>query len=94
MPDAVDTDVCAPGNGWRYHPKHVEQFPDEINCITLHLVRYILEYWNRISPCVLLGHTFDSVVGEFRMLYWEGREKELTSSASRYEFSHHFSNSG
>jgi hypothetical protein len=25
---------------WRvmYHPKHVEQFPDKINCVTLHLV--------------------------------------------------------
>jgi hypothetical protein len=29
---------------WRYHSKYVEQFPDEINCVTLHLVRYILEY--------------------------------------------------
>ena len=28
--DAVDTVVCAPDDGWRYHPKHVEQFP-EIN---------------------------------------------------------------
>ena len=28
IPDAVDTDVCAPDVGWRYHPKHVEQFPD------------------------------------------------------------------
>jgi hypothetical protein len=27
-----------------YHPKHVEQFPDEINCVTLHLVGCILEY--------------------------------------------------
>jgi hypothetical protein len=26
--DAVDTVVCAPDNGWRYHPKHVQQFPD------------------------------------------------------------------
>jgi hypothetical protein len=26
------------------HPKHVEQFPDKINCLTLHLVGYILEY--------------------------------------------------
>ena len=27
----------------RYHyPKHVEQFPDKINCVTLHLVRYII----------------------------------------------------
>jgi len=26
--DAADTVVCAPDDGWRYHPKHVEQFPD------------------------------------------------------------------
>jgi len=44
IPDAVDTVVCAPDDGWRYHPKHVEQFPDKINCATLHLVGYILEY--------------------------------------------------
>ena len=25
--DAVDTVVCAPDDGWWYHPKHVEQFP-------------------------------------------------------------------
>jgi len=24
--------------------KHVEQFPDKINCVTLHHVGYILEY--------------------------------------------------
>ena len=41
---AVDTVVCAPDDGWRYHPKHVEQFPDEINCVTLRLVGYIWEY--------------------------------------------------
>jgi hypothetical protein len=44
IPDAVDTAVCAPDDGWKYHPKHVEQFPDIINCATLHLVGYILEY--------------------------------------------------
>jgi hypothetical protein len=22
------TVVCAPDDGWKYHPKHVEQFPD------------------------------------------------------------------
>jgi hypothetical protein len=22
------TVLCAPDDGWRYHPKHVEQFPD------------------------------------------------------------------
>jgi hypothetical protein len=42
MPDAVDTVVYAPDGGWWYHPKHVEQFPDKINCVTLHLVGYIL----------------------------------------------------
>jgi hypothetical protein len=26
--DAVDTVVCAPDGGWKYHPKHVEQFSD------------------------------------------------------------------
>ena len=44
IPDAVDTTVCAPDDGWWYHPKHVEQFPDKINCVTLHLVGYMLEY--------------------------------------------------
>jgi hypothetical protein len=42
IPDAVDTVVCAPDGGWRYHPKHVEQFPDKINCVTLHLLDI---YW-------------------------------------------------
>jgi hypothetical protein len=42
---AVDTVVCAPDDGWRYHPKHVEQFSDKINCVTLRLVGCILEYY-------------------------------------------------
>ena len=37
MPDTVDTVIWADDDGWRYHPKHVEQFTD-INCILLHLV--------------------------------------------------------
>jgi hypothetical protein len=28
IPDAVDTGVCATDDGWKYHLKHVEQFPD------------------------------------------------------------------
>jgi len=28
IPDVVDTVVCAPDDGWRYHPKHAEQVPD------------------------------------------------------------------
>jgi hypothetical protein len=34
IPDAVETDVCAPDDGWRYHPEHVEQFPDKLKCVT------------------------------------------------------------
>jgi hypothetical protein len=44
MPDAVDEVLCAPDDGWRHHPKYVEQFPDKINCVTLHPFGYILEY--------------------------------------------------
>ena len=29
------------------NPKHVERFPDEINCVRLHIVGYILEYYCR-----------------------------------------------
>ena len=47
IPDAVDTVVCAPDDGWIYHPKHVEQFPNIIYCVTLHLVGYI--YWNIVT---------------------------------------------
>ena len=28
IPDGVDTVVCTPDDGWRSHPRHVEQFPD------------------------------------------------------------------
>jgi hypothetical protein len=55
IPDAVDTVICAPNDGWWYHPKHVEQFPDKINCVTLHLVGRILEYDSSIF--VLFLHT-------------------------------------
>jgi hypothetical protein len=45
MPDPIDTVVRAPEDGWKYHPKYVGLFPDKINCVTLHLVGYILEYY-------------------------------------------------
>jgi len=42
--------VRAPDDVWCYHPKHVEQFPDKINCVTLYLVGYILKQMSsRIS---------------------------------------------
>ena len=43
IPDAVDTVVCAPDDGWWYHPKHGELFPDRIDRVTLLLVGYVLE---------------------------------------------------
>jgi hypothetical protein len=43
-PDPVGIVVCAPDDGWWYHTKYLEQFPDKINRVTLHLVGYILEY--------------------------------------------------
>jgi len=35
---------CSTRFGYYLHPQYVEQFPDKINCVTLHLVGYILEY--------------------------------------------------
>jgi hypothetical protein len=53
IPDAVDTVVCAPDDGWKYHPKHAEQFSD-INkpcnfascCI----------YWNTVRSSLYSPH--------------------------------------
>jgi len=28
VPDAVITVICAPDDGWSYHPKQVEQFTE------------------------------------------------------------------
>jgi hypothetical protein len=30
--------ICPPHGVWWYYPKHVEHFPDKINCVTLHPV--------------------------------------------------------
>jgi len=40
-------------DGQWYHAKHVDQFPDKINCVTLHLVGYILEYFFLIIALLL-----------------------------------------
>jgi hypothetical protein len=74
IPDALDTVVCAPDDGWKYHPKRVEKFPDKIKCVTLHLVGYIYirillrctDSWMLI-PCFMLLWTplFHLNVGKF-----------------------------
>jgi len=33
VPDAVNTVIYVPDDGWRNHPKHIEQFTDKINCV-------------------------------------------------------------
>jgi len=61
VPDAVDTVICAPDDGWRTHPKHVEQFRDKINCIiascwtfidTVNLRKYIQRFLNICTTCL------------------------------------------
>ena len=64
----IDTVVCAPEDGWWYHPKHVQQFPDKINCVTLHLVGHILEY----PSFLLTGYihiSFQPIKSEINKIY-------------------------
>jgi len=44
VPDAVITVICAPDDGWSYHPKHVELFREifKKNCTQSHLVGQLL----------------------------------------------------
>jgi hypothetical protein len=49
IPDAVDTVVCAPDDGWKYNPKHVEQFPDINKLCNVAFVGYILEYYFELT---------------------------------------------
>jgi hypothetical protein len=46
---AVDTVVCAPDDGWKYHPKHVEQFPD------INKLCDVASCWIYESTGILLG---------------------------------------
>jgi len=57
--DAVDTVVCAPDDGWRYHPKHVEQFP-HINklCNVASCWRYSRIYLRCTNPWTLKKRIF------------------------------------
>jgi hypothetical protein len=54
IPDAVDTVVCAPDDGCKYYPKHVEQFPD-INklCNVVSCWIYIRIYLRCTDPYTL-----------------------------------------
>ena len=68
IPDAVDTVVCAPDDGCWYYPKHVENFPDKINCVRFDLIGYIYIY-----KSILTTHgpmKFYVFLSEARFLIW------------------------
>jgi hypothetical protein len=56
IPDALNTVVCTPGDGWRYHPKRVDQFPD-INkvCKVASYWIYVGIYLRSTDPLNLIG---------------------------------------
>ena len=74
MPDAVDTVVWAPDDGWKYHPKHVEQFPD-INKLCNVTSCWIYEYTG-----ILLGVHYILHISRIRVNY-------LLTSLSNLQFS-------
>jgi hypothetical protein len=49
IPDAVDTVVYAPDDGWKYHPKHVMQFPD------INKLCNVVSCWIYVYITILLG---------------------------------------
>ena len=62
MPDAVDTVECAPDDGWRYHPKNVEQITDVnklcnvASCWTfIGILKFMFRVWN---PAIFLKKFF------------------------------------
>jgi hypothetical protein len=61
IPDAIDTVVCAPNDGWKYHPKHVEQFPD-INKLCNVASFWIYEYIG-----ILLGAHYIFYINRMRV---------------------------
>ena len=46
----TDTVVCAPDDGWRYHPKHVEHFPN------INKLWNVASCWIYISICCIFMH--------------------------------------
>jgi len=58
--------VCAPDDGWRYHPKHVEQFPD------INKLCNITSCWIYIGICNTL---YRSLEYDTRSTWWWPRKK-------------------
>ena len=67
----ADTFVCAPDDGWRYHPKHVEQFPD-INklCYVASCWIYIRIYLRCADPWMLNTEFLNLTQGDWKKNFW------------------------
>ena len=67
IPDAVDTVVCIPDDGWWYHPKHVEQFP---SCwIYIRIFLWCPDPWMLNRKCMLLVHRLGKLLSCFVWLW-------------------------
>jgi hypothetical protein len=64
IPDAVDTVVCASDDGWKYHPKHVEQFPD-INKLSIVASCWIYKYVGMLLGAHTILH-----ISRIRVKHW------------------------
>jgi hypothetical protein len=74
IPGAVDTVVWAPDDGWWYRPKHVEQFPDKINYVTLYVQMRIF----RIYVFSDLNANFLHIKPKFDLRNLKPRSKEVS----------------
>jgi hypothetical protein len=62
--DAVDTVVCAPDDGWKYHQKHAEKFPD------INKLCNVASCWVYIG--ILLGAHHILHISRIRVNYYRG----------------------
>jgi hypothetical protein len=64
IPDAADTVLFAPDDGWKYHWKHVEQFPD------INKLCNIASFWMYIG-IILKMHGSINVKSPNNTIKWE-----------------------
>ena len=57
--------MCAPDDGWRYHPKHVEQFPDINKLFNVALFGHILEFIRKSFEKIKISLKYDNNNGYF-----------------------------
>ena len=60
--DAVNTVVCAPDDEWRYHPKHVEQFPGinklcNVACCWIYILEYTYIPLKNVNKIILTSNS-------------------------------------